>query len=177
MNYNRRYLVPIILVFLFASPGIAAYVFYHHPQWLAGTKLNHGILLQPPIAIKNAPHPSKWQLVLWAPSVCDKTCEHQLEALARIRLALGRRLYEVNVQLLLGPQAEALSSNLISKLKDHDILIARLNESHSQSGANLPHYSQLYIENPTGYLVLAYSSQTKPEPIHKDLKHLLNVKE
>ncbi|WP_133130722.1 hypothetical protein [Legionella yabuuchiae] len=177
MNYNRRYLVPILLVLLFAAPGIAAYVFYHHPQWLEGSKVNRGTLLKPPIAVRKSHEPSKWQLVFWSPRSCTLACEKELDKLARIRLALGRRLYDVNVQLLLGTEAKTLSNDLISKLADQDILTAQLGHGDYQSMVNLPKHSQLYIENPTGYLVLAYSDQAKPGDIHNDLKRLLNIKE
>lgn len=178
MKYTHRYLVPLILVILFAAPGLAAYYFYHHPEWLGGAKINRGQLLTPPFLLKSSQSESeKWQLVLWSPLSCERDCKIQLDKLARIRLTLGRRLYDVEVKLLLGHEAARLSDDTVAALNDQAIVLSRLNRDTRQFVPQLPSQPKLYIANPTGYMILAYPANAQPDDIHHDLKRLLNIKE
>ncbi|WP_133128906.1 hypothetical protein [Legionella nagasakiensis] len=175
--FYRKYFVPVALVLLFASPGLFAYFFYSHPQWLGATKTNKGELLNPPILISPHDIAAKWRVLLWSPDGCKKQCVQQLNKLARIRLALGRHLYEVESCLLMKPDVPPLSDRLTYVLRDQDIHVLKLTAGNHARLPALPPTPQIYLENPNGFLVLAYSPDTKPEDIFHDIKRLLNVKE
>lgn len=49
---SNKYYVVLLLIVMFAAPGIAAYVFYQHPSWLGSTRVNKGTLLSPPVVLK-----------------------------------------------------------------------------------------------------------------------------
>jgi hypothetical protein len=178
MNQPRRkYLVPIILVLLFAAPGLAAIFFFQHPEWLSEAKINRGALLNPPILLEKNKSDDKWVLLYWSPSDCDETCMKHLDKLARIRLALGRRLYNVDAKLLLGKSARPVSAAFKSRLKDQDIKVETFTETEEILVSKLPNQSSIYIENPKGFLVMTYPSDVIPKDIHHDLKRFLNIKE
>ena len=167
---------------MFLAPGISAYLFYTHPYWLGGVTTNKGIFLDPPVLLpplerQGSVASLKWRLVLWSPSACEASCIAQLDKLARIRLALGRRLYEVVPELLLGANAPPLSSAMVDALREQDIHSLKLAAGDGERMPVLKHQLQIFIANPDNYLVLAYQPMVKPDDIFNDIKQLLTTTE
>ncbi|MCE3044399.1 hypothetical protein [Legionella sp. 16cNR16C] len=165
---KSKNLVLYLLALLFIAPGVAAYLFFTHPQWLRAQATNKGNLLVPAVSVELANPKSKWQLVFWNPGVCEQACLSQLDKLGRIRLALGRHLYEVEEVLILPPGVK-LSPEVAQLLQEQDMHYQNL------SASKLPSSAQVYIANPDKFLILSYSPAAKPADIYKDLKHLLNA--
>jgi hypothetical protein len=170
-----KYYILLLMVVMFAAPGIAAYVFYQHPSWLGSTRVNKGTLLNPPVALNVLEGKSKWRIIFWSPGVCDKLCLHHLDTLARVRLALGRKLYQVDQWLILGDTAPPLSKKANLLLKEMDFHIARLPAIDAKEA--LFSEAKVFLVDPSNYLILSYSSQVHPEDVYKDLKLLLNTTE
>lgn len=181
---HHHYMVLWLLALVFIAPGVAAYFFYTHPQWLSHATTNKGTLLTPPVFISSLKEASvinpsslgrgpTWKLVVWSPTACNGECINQLDKLARIRLALGRRLYNVTQELLLGAKAPLPASKLRALLQERDIHIVRLQEK--EQSPTLPHKITIFIANPENYLVLAYQPTVKPDDIFHDMKHLLTT--
>ena len=174
---NRKYIILLLLALVFIAPGLSAYLFYKHTSWLGVAKTNKGALLNPPILFANPGMDAKWRLVLWSPKACVEDCVRQLDKLARVRLALGRHLYQVDPWLVLSADAPQLSEALANSLREQDIHVHRLSSSELAQKMALPRDSVLYIMNPGDYLVLAYQPTSKPADIYHDIKRLLNTKE
>ncbi|RMX20901.1 hypothetical protein EAS68_06180 [Legionella jordanis] len=172
---KRNYLILFLLLLLFAAPGLIAYICYNHPQWLGSTQTNKGELLTPPPKFLAISQNAKWRLIFWYPGDCSSECMMQLDKVARIRLALGRRLYQVEQWLILDEQAAALSPQFASTLKEQDIAVLRLNAKSKTEMAMLESEAKIFIANPDDYLVLAYKANAKPDDIFHDLKHLLSL--
>ena len=171
-----RYYVLGLLALMFAAPGIAALIFYQHPSWLGASKVNKGTLLNPPI-VWNALNSkeAKWRIVFWNPQACDELCLKRVNMLARVRLALGRKLYQVEQSLVLSSDAIPLSDTVKAILKEQDFHVMYLSQQLAKPlNATEP---QIFIANPENYLILAYKPQVNPEDIYKDLKLLLNTAE
>jgi len=168
---RRNYMVLLLLILVFACPGLAALAFYKHPQWLSTGAVNKGQLLNPPELVSGIQAKAKWRLILWNPGACDVACQQQLDKLARIRLALGRRLYEVDEWLI---NTETLPENLSQSLNDQDIHNLLLAPADSGKQSVLTGASRIFIANPDNYLILAYPTDDKPDNIFRDLKRLLN---
>ena len=166
--------VLLILALIFAAPGISAYLYYRNPQWVAANTTNKGSLLTPPPfveAIKD--EKSRLHLVFWYPDRCETACLQELDRLARIRLALGRRLYEVGAWLVLPASNQPVDQSLTALLQDQAIHLLQLPEPIR---ANLPLLNakpRLFIANSKGYLVLTYEAKANSEDIFHDLKQLL----
>ena len=171
--FRRNYIILFRLGFLFAAPGISAYVLYLHPNWLGEAKTNKGRLLSPPVLFAHPNAPALWQLVLWHPAACTRDCMAQLDKLARIRLALGRHLYEVSTLLLMDSRLPALSGDLRTALDDQDIHLLRLSKQERESMPVLNSTPAIFIINPEHYLIMAYAPTVKPEDIFYDLKQLI----
>lgn len=168
---SSRYFILLLLVLLFAAPGITAYLFYSNPSWLQVSRTNKGTLLSPPLVIKSLDNQPKWRIVYWSPDTCDKACLQQLDTLARVRLALGRKLYEVDQWLVLGGQATTLDKKSDALVKQMDFRIAY--DDTEQSG--LKNKPTVFIANPDNYLILSYPADVNPDYVYKDLKLLLNT--
>lgn len=175
--FKTNYLILSALVLLFATPGIAAYLFYTHPQWLGAATTNKGRLLAPAELITAMPAKPKWRLILWSPKDCQDRCLSQLDKLARIRLALGRRLYEVDQWLLIGEETPPLSTPLSKAFAEQDIHVLRLTKQGLEKAPSLQQEAQVFIANPRNYLVLSFDLEAKPEHIFHDLKQLLATTE
>jgi hypothetical protein len=174
---HKKIAILISLALLFITPGLAAYVFYQYPQWLSGVRTNKGTLLEPPQRLAVLPKAKKWSLILWNPEDCDHACIQQLDKLARIRLALGRRWYEVRTFLLLGTEAHHPSRQLMHALKIQDIGWLSLTKKETQELHDLTQIPVLWIANPDNEVVLVYSVQAKPDDLFHDLKRLLHTQE
>ena len=160
---------------MFTAPGIAAYLFYQHPGWLGASTVNKGSLLTPPVILKNLDSSAKWRIVFWSPTTCTTQCFKELDTIARVRLALGRKLYDVDQWLILGNNAKPISKKQLALLAEQDFRVTQLSTDDKEMMAVLPSQARVYLADPENYLILSYGAQLNPEDIYKDLKLLLNT--
>lgn len=173
-SIRNNYFVLLALVILFALPGVSAYVFYQHPQWLGSTRTNRGELLTPPVLLTElSSNQTKWRFVLWNPTVCDKQCKLDLEQLARVRLALGRRLYDVELHLLLNDAFASLPISFQHQLHEEDIHVVNLSSKTLHALPILTQHPKIFIANPDNYLILSYDMPVNSADIFHDIKQLL----
>ena len=175
-----------ILIILFALPGCLAYYAYKHPQILSAKTNNKGQLLQPAlqlsslntkqaikkpniIGIKDNNH---WYLLLWQPSVCAKACMTNINRLARIHLALGRKFYTLNVGILTS-DIKTISPALVTQWQKQAIAIYTLDAKDSQRLATHMQPGNILIANPQKYAILTYSNTDSLTNIFNDLQHLI----
>ncbi|HAU1182615.1 TPA: hypothetical protein JBI17_07690 [Legionella pneumophila] len=177
MKKPYKYMTLLLLVVIFTAPGITAYLFYKHPSWLGTSKVNKGILLSPPIALKPLDSSAKWRIIYWNPNSCDKTCLKQLNMLGRVRLSFGRKLYQVDEWLLLSNKDSLIAEELKPILKEQDIHVAALSLTEMSKLSTLYPEAKIFIANPDNYLILSYQPGCNPGDIYKDLKLLLNTTE
>ena len=171
---RHTYFILFVLAGLFILPGGAAYLFYQHPQWLGTTTTNRGTFVSPPVQfVELSNDKKKWKLIAWSPTQCDDQCERMMDELARVRLALGRRLYDVEVCLLIKDAPDMISQRHADQLKEEDINVVKLPLDALQSSLVLGRHPRLFIANPDNYLVLKYVLPVKPEDIFHDIKLLL----
>lgn len=172
-----RYAVVCVLVLLFAAPGLFAYLCYQHPQWLGASRINKGLLLEKPIALSSAISKDKWQIIFWSPQGCDEHCIAQLDLLSRVRLALGRKLYQVDQWLVVNEQTPTLPNELHELLKKQDYHSGQLIQAEQKQLALLPADTKVFIVTPDNYVILGYKVPVNPDDVYKDLKLLLNVEQ
>lgn len=175
MKKYYKQLTLLALAVTFAAPGIMAYLFYKHPTWLGGTKTNKGRLLASPIHLELFDDSSKWKLVYWEPNGCDKDCLDELNTLGRIRLALGRKLYQVDEWLLLNKQNKVEADELRPIFKEQDIHVASMKKTEALKLEKLPKEEAIFIVNPDNYVILTYKIGGNPDDIYKDIRILLNT--
>jgi hypothetical protein len=174
MKTIPKYSMLLFLALIFALPGMAAYFFYLHPTYLGAARVNQGTLLQPILPLKTQALPG-WQVVFWSPDTCDTACLKQLDTLARVRLALGRRSYEVQLILLLGKESKPLQQGMQDVLKTRAIGIEKVNPEVQQSLQNLSSGPRIFIANPEHAAILSYADNCSPKAVYLDLQRLLTT--
>ncbi len=167
--------VIIFLVFIFMMPGVCAYWFYQHPNWLMGQATNKGQLLTPPVLVEALPKTAKWSLVVWNPGRCGRLCQQQLNKITRIRLALGRRFYDVNLWLLTNDKATLRLETTANLLHQQGIRPLFLSTKNRAKLPILGKKSQVFMVSPDNYLVLSYQLATNPADIYSDLQRVMNL--
>ena len=170
----KKYWSLLILTVLFVIPGIAAYVVYQNPSLLASQSTNHGSFVKPPVKIIQLPGVKKWRLVYFNNGDCNEICMGSLDKLARIRLALGRRLYNVDSYLFLPKSAADINQEQQKVLDDVGIQMQKINPSKQQYHQVFSQTSGYYIISPEKYVILAYSAASSADDIYTDLKKLVN---
>lgn len=179
MKRIPKYCIVVLIGLIFLAPGLIAYFFYQNHWLTTASKTNKGLLLNPPIQLTGQPaslkHSQKWQLILWMPTQCSQECLQQIDQLARIRLALGRRLYQVETWVWLGNSTQAFTPNHLQDLQEQDIQLTTNPRVPKELQALKE--PQIFIANPQHYLVLAYKVSSNPKDIFHDMKCLLGVKE
>ena len=167
-------LVFFFLGLLFIAPGLSAYVVYMHPQWLSQATTNKGHFLKPPRPLSALGDEKTWRIVLWSPNGCDTDCMAQLEQLERVRLALGRRFYDVQFWLVQRADAPPVPPKMMNALRYHAIHWLTLSTEEITQVA-LPSSPAIFLANPMHYLVLEYSITSEPNDIFHDIKLLLTA--
>ena len=175
---KNKNVVLLLLAFVFAAPGIAAYIVFQHPHWLGSQTTNKGTLLNPPALLSGLDQgKAHWGLLLWQAGDCDDVCQQQVDKLARIRLALGRRLYDVNQWLILPETASPLPAAWQKAIAEQNIQVLRLSAEQQQSLGSWRERSQVFIADKDNYLILAFALSQPPADIFHDLNYLVKSTE
>ena len=176
IKLRRNSWILIALVLIFLTPGICAFFFYSNPTWLGGVETNRGVFIKPPVLLSMLPKNDKWRIALYSPQKCDIECMGNLDKLARVRLALGRQLYNVDVCLLLDSKSPDLSEKQTELLQDvgsHVLKFAATSQEHKNIFSDKPAF---YIISPENYVVLSYKVTSPPDDIFHDIKQLVKDK-
>jgi hypothetical protein len=158
---------------------MVALAVYKNPQWLSSSSHNKGLLIKEPEKVVLPQTKAKWRFIVWNSGACTETCRMQVDKLARIRLALGRRLYLVDEVLVLSDKATAtdLPENFQAYLKENDIQLSFIAEEERKKHSLFGEGVKAFIVDPNHYLVLAYESNAQAADIFHDIGFLLQVDE
>lgn len=170
--------VLLVLVLLFAAPGLLALLFYKHPAWLAALPTNKGEFIRPAVPLKALDNPKdKWNMVLWCPAGCDAMCAEAFDRLGRVRLALGRRLYQVDLWLLQAANTTQCSREVKQALDTQDVNFRILSVDEQAEAKLLQQEMKIVLADPDHNMVLQYSPMSKSDDVFHDLKRLLSSRE
>ena len=97
-----------------------------------------------------------------------------LDKMARIRLALGRRLYNVESYLFMPQSVKGLT-------EEQEVIVQDVNISVLKFAADGEDYQRIFnkkraffIISPENYVILSFAADTPSEDIFADLKKLVN---
>lgn len=169
---KKNYLTLMFLVMVFTIPGVAAYIVYTHPSLLGEKPTNHGKFVDPPVLVQQLSKSKKWHLAYYSKKNCALDCMGSIDKLARIRLALGRHLYDVDGYLFLSGSAKDLTQKQENILRDINVFALKFS-SHNSEDLNIFGNDAYFIINPDGYVVLAFGRENTSEDIFQDLKKLV----
>jgi hypothetical protein len=172
MNAKRKYTI-WLLIFIFSLPMFIAYQLAQHPDWVGkANTTNYGDWVKPGVMWKpKALNNRDWQLVYWDNGICDKDCFNTLNQLAKIRLAMGRKLYQMNIWLMI-PNEEVLSSKEIKSLHKQDIQLAYADKV-TQEEWKLFASHPIVLFSPEKQALLMYESNPNSKKMYHDLQLLI----
>ncbi len=151
----KKYTTLICLILSFFIPiMLSMFLYYYHEHFNLKTK-NHGVLINPPMDVKNlwqTDASKKWQIVHVSKDKCDADCENIDQTLSQIKTALGKYSERVNVKEV------SLSGSKVDE---------------SKQGFSIE--NKVYLVDPTGNVFMYYTDTSNPMNILKDLKHVLEV--
>jgi len=166
MKITKQFTLPILLALLFLMPFFAALWSYKSGVMKQAGLVNKGQLLSTSVTVPELISTQKWQLLYVSSATCEKVCLSDLDTLARVRLALGRRLYGLELSLGVKPPVE-LTAPVIHQLATMDIKVKNLKQIPQELRG-----SQVWIVNKEGKVIMTYTDSLQPKAIYADLKKL-----
>jgi hypothetical protein len=117
-NIFKKYIHIMILVLIFSLPMLAAFYLYQNPKWWrCFSTTNYGQWAPQFTWQFNEKKSRPWQLVYWYENTCSTDCLSRLDLLGRIRLAMGRKVYDLDI-VLLQPQGSTSSEKIKQQLNE-----------------------------------------------------------
>lgn len=177
---NRKRLGFVLIVLLFATPMIVAYVL-NAAGWRPSGMRNYGTLVEPPrdltaarfvradgtqVAWKDAEW--SWTLFALTGPDCAEKCLARIAELRRARLTLNQNAYRVRVVVLDAPLTEDQLAPLkpVEAARDADGKLADLRP------AGADEVSAAFVD-PHGFLILTYAAGYDGNLLRKDLARLI----
>ena len=189
----RFVLIGIFALFFIPVFG-AVFVAVMAPHWIPFGRINHGDLVQPPVAnvladmvpLDEGPAdqrgPSQpWIIAHVGNSMCDRRCEYALVQMRQARLALGKDAHRVQRWWLLTQRPQP--STVTAMIETYPGLrIGLLKKPSALAGSAMPATAVQTID-PAGFLILRYPfDNNKQEQVkdlatalRKDFKRLLKI--
>jgi len=182
---SRNKLIVLAVFLLFAVPVVVAYllssgIIDYQPE---ATK-NHGVFISPPIKpseytdadwAKNLNN--HWTLLYRTPEVCDEDCFAWEDKLHRYNLTLAQHADKLELLLLAKDFSMREQDPYVHIQKVATEGEEALNDMfNTLSKQSLGAGAGLYVVAPEGYLMMAFTTENKPEEVIKDLKLLVKRK-
>lgn len=172
-NNSKKYSSVLILVVIFSLPIWAAFYIFSKPMLLRKLSTTNYGQWAPVVHWQlNQPKARPWQLVLWNQGLCEQKCIHRLDELARVRLAMGRKVYNLDVVLVL-PEGIHLSESLRSQLKDSNIEYQYLPSNAVMTWNDFFQKHPVVLFSPEHTSILMYPRELEPKKLYHDLQVLI----
>lgn len=168
-THQRRSRVALLVALLFAAPLIAALAL-RMSGWQPAVTGNHGVLVEPPVALPPGAVPGPlrdhWVLVGVASSQCGN-CSGLVDDLMQVRRALGKDAARVKL-VLSGPD------RLPDARREAPLDIAPASLRRALRSANVAMGpGSLLVVDPRGFLMMRYAPGFRAAGLHDDLERLL----
>lgn len=157
---GKKYTSFVFLILSFFIPIIASWFLYYNHEHFNLKTTNHGMLVNPPIDVKNLwrdKNAKKWQVVYVFKDICDTECESVVYTLNQVKKALGKNSERLDVKQV-SPSVLFSNEQMQRFVKE-----------------NFSIQNKVYLIDPIGNLFMYYSDTSNPMNILKDLKHVLEV--
>jgi hypothetical protein len=177
---NRKRLGLVLIVLLFATPIVTAYVL-NALGWRPSGMRNYGTLIEPPQDLTAARFtlddgkPLAWKDEDWSWTLialpgpgCAEKCLARIDELRRARLTLNQNAYRVRVVVLDAnvPASAIEAMKPVERARDADEKLATYRPAASDDVAAV-------LVDPHGFLILSYPAGYDGNLLKKDLARLI----
>jgi hypothetical protein len=190
MKHHPLYTMTLLLA-IFLTPMLAAWLAYAKGYFLSGNTVNHGTLLTPSLSLTHflvmngagqnvvPALRGKWTLVYITQQLDSNLTKRNLYYMRQIRQATGKDQGRIT-RAIASLQANSQFDHWLKSSfpgTDH-FIISR--EKFSELKSNLPEklalqQGWLYLVDPLGNMILVYTPNASPRGIFKDLQRVLKV--
>jgi cytochrome oxidase Cu insertion factor (SCO1/SenC/PrrC family) len=189
MKNKKPLFITLILLLIFIIPFQAAKRLYlHDANFLPKARTQHGYLIQPPLKINQLTlydfdenlfdaqklH-GKWLLLYIGPNNCLTLCKKNLYQLQQIHTATGKdqsRVLRVKISFKKDRMPNKYPGFLQLTVSKQQFSNFIKNLSIKTLALSL---GAIYLVDPLGNVIMAYTLDANPSGLLKDLKHLLGV--
>lgn len=172
-NNLKKYRSVLILVILFSLPIWAAFYIFSKPMLLRKLSTTNYGQWAPQVNWQlNKTKARPWQLILWNDGPCEQQCMQQLDQLARIRLAMGRKVYELSLVLVV-PEGINFSDEQDAQLKDNNIDYQYLPREEVLAWNKNFQAKPIVLFSPEHVSILMYPMDLEPKKMFHDLQVLI----
>lgn len=191
ISQRRSRLTLLLLATLFFAPILGAAVLYYLlPGLRPEGQTNYGTLIDPArpvpavslVDADGTPQPTllqgKWSLVQLGATECDAACAERFLQIRQVRLALGKNLSRLQ-RVYVAPEAAALAAMRTTHAAEHPD--ARFVADTGAPGTRLRDFfdardpDALYLVDPNGNWLMAYTGTIESKRLLKDLKTLMRL--
>lgn len=170
---NKKHIQIILLVVVFIIPTFVAYFLTKNPSLMqASATTNYGEWVPKTIPWPLEDKKRPWQLVLWQSKGCQDECMRQIGELAKIRLAMGRKVFDLNLWVVV-PQRYQLKGEHIKFLQNHDIQVGYFDEGIEKQWNEIIANTPIVLINPEKEALLMYPLNPQPKRLFHDLQLLI----
>lgn len=171
--FSKQNKTLFILIVIFLLPVIAAhYAFHHASHYFSDKGTNYGKFVANSITWQAGNNPRPWQLILKVENQCQPDCLEILDKLSRLRLSMGRKLYNLDLVLLL-PAAQFPTPKLISQLDNQNILWTVLGDEDASKWKQDLRGEMILLFGPEHRAVLKYPKLFESKKMAHDLQLLI----
>jgi cytochrome oxidase Cu insertion factor (SCO1/SenC/PrrC family) len=192
----KNWLILSLLILLFATPIFLARYYFFHREGLTLRTVNKGELIQPTISINHLPLnlpnqqvfsrkilDNKWLMIYWNPKDCDELCYKTLYNLRQVHTALGKNRGKV-IPIILTAQGQPQRVEFSYLLQANYPNVLHLEATEGDFKKTIDPVDSvkialslgyIYLVDPLGHIMLAYSLTDKPDSLYKDLERLIKV--
>lgn len=166
----------LILIAIFVIPMFMAGKMYFSSHSPLPKPLNRGILLNPLLQYADleasAPLERRWTLLQVQLRPCEEQCKKNLYKINQVWLALGAEQDRVGRAILTAKEGPNPLPMDFIKENYPRLQLLLIPEKNLQS---LAKHGELFVVDPLGNILLAYSETAPPDDLYSDLKRLLTV--
>ena len=169
----NQYIQLSLLMIVFFLPIMAAIYLYVHPKyWRSLSTTNYGQWAPQLTWHSQDKKARSWQWVYWHEKTCSTDCLAQLDQLGRISLAMGRKVYDLDI-ILLQAKGSSVSEALKQQLNTWNMTQQSI--SAEQVAIWNQHFSQnpIVLFDPKHQALLMYPLNPEPQKAYHDLQVLI----
>lgn len=175
---RRGRLQLLLIIGVVLGPMLLAAAMYRFDFWVPQSRSYDGVLVANgqgrEVLGVQATTEARWELLVTAPSGCNKQCQQLVYLARQINIGLAREAPRAGHALA---SAQPLESDYEQRLLREYPQLTRyeLDSAAYSQNPDAPAEPQLWIVDPHGNLVLRYDAKADGKAILDDLKYLLKI--
>ncbi len=180
----------LVLVLVFISPILGAWIIYIYTDIGRGDSINHGNLLDPPVRLQDVSLHSpaggseagnllgKWSLIYILPDACEATCRQDIQMLQKLKLSLAQNSHRLQLVVANNSDLGAVGeSGLATQVDWGEVLAMSIKDDFivTADKTQLPDIfeREYLLVDPAGNLMMRYNRDSEGAGILQDIKRLL----